>query len=119
MSGMWWKSYGSATPQLQKLAMRILSQPASAAASEQSWSEYDFVHDKKRNRLKTDVAQKLVYVHSNLRYLCRLAQYNRHRLLLDDSIKATADLQQALVHGDWDGNCSDCDYEEFTSGQQI
>ena len=64
-----WKSYGSTTPQLQRLAMRLLSQPAIAAASEQSWSEYDYVHDKRRNRLKTKVANKLVFVHSNLRII--------------------------------------------------
>ena len=56
----WWKSYGSCAPQLQSLAMKVLSQPSSAASSEQNWSEYDFIHSKKRNRLKGHIASKLV-----------------------------------------------------------
>ena len=110
----WWKSYGAATPQLQQLAMKILSQPASAAASEQSWSEYDFVHSKKRNRLKSQVASKLVYVHSNLRLLSRHASYARHTDMLDAAVAAFS-LSYSLLADGWDGNCSDDDDDEYTS----
>jgi hypothetical protein len=113
----WWKSYGAATPQLQKLAMRVLSQPASAASSEQSWSEYDFIHSKKRNRLKGDVASKLVYVHSNLRLLGRIKCYNRYEDLL-----ATSELTLAAANRlhtyEWDGDCSEddeCDLESIVT----
>ena len=78
----WWNSFGSSTPQLKSLAMKILSQPASASSSEQSWSEYDFVHSKRRNRLKVKVASKLVYVHSNLRLLRRTRNCERYTRLL-------------------------------------
>ena len=37
----WWGSYGSSTPQLKSLALKVLSQPASASSAGQSWSEYD------------------------------------------------------------------------------
>src|SRR6218665_2433594 len=33
------------------------------------WSTYDFIHNKKRNRLTEARARDLVYVHSNLRLL--------------------------------------------------
>ena len=102
----WWKSYGSSTPQLQQLAMRVLSQPSSAASSEQSWSEYDFVHSEKRNRLKGDIASKLVYVHSNLRLLGRIKLYNRHEVLMATSDLSAAERQSMKLHPDeWDGDC--------------
>ena len=106
----WWKSYGSSTPQLQQLAMRVLSQPSSAASSEQSWSEYDFVHSEKRNRLKGDIASKLVYVHSNLRLLGRIKLYNRHEVLMATSDLSAAEMQSLKLHPDeWDGDCSEDD----------
>ena len=81
-------AYSTDAPQLKFLAMRLLSQPASASSSEQSWSEDDFVHSKKRNRLKTDVARKLVYVHSNMRLLAQNEARARHDELMKQSVLA-------------------------------
>ncbi len=92
--------------------MRILSQPASASFAEQSWSEYDFVHNKRRNRLKTEVASKLVYVHSNLRLLRKVHSYSRYADLLQESVKTASDLQFKLEYEECDGNCSDVDLDE-------
>ena len=113
----WWASYGASAPQLKALAMKVLSQPASASASEQSWSEHDFVHSKRRNRLKVNVARDLVYVHSNLRLLRKSRNCSRYVDLLKLSAEQ-ARLQQSkmLDHVStegWDGDCSD---EEETSG---
>jgi hypothetical protein len=124
---MWWASYGSSVPQLQKIAMRLLSQPAAASSSEQSWSEYDFVHNKKRNRLKTETASKLVFVHANLRMLNRIQAraYKRHERLhgVEGCANATSPsiaesnklYQHSLFADGLDGNCSDTDeVEEIT-----
>lgn len=46
-------------------------QVSSASSCERNWSSYEFIHSKKRNRLNTERAEKLVYVHSNLRLLSR------------------------------------------------
>lgn len=43
----------------------------SSSACERNWSEYAFIHSVKRNRLGTQKAQDLVFVHSNLRLLSR------------------------------------------------
>jgi hypothetical protein len=117
----WWKSYGASTPQLQCLAMKVLSQPGSAASSEQSWSEYDFVHSKKRNRLKTAVASHLVYVHSNLRLLGRSKTYARHEKLLVDSNLSTNSLSEAVLNhtDDWDGDCSEDDDADCQSAHSV
>ena len=44
-------------------------QVTSACACERSWSTYGYIHNKLRNRLDPQRAEKLVYVFSNLRFL--------------------------------------------------
>jgi hypothetical protein len=63
----WWDMYGVGHPELRKLAIRILAQPSSACACERAWSNYDFIHNTRRNRLKQSRARDLVYVFSNSR----------------------------------------------------
>jgi hypothetical protein len=65
----WWDLRKGKAPALAKVAMRLLSQVSSACACERNWSTYDFIHNKLRNRLDPARAEKLVFVHSNLRLL--------------------------------------------------
>lgn len=65
----WWEMYGATTPILQALAMKVLAQVSSACACERNWSSYDFIHNKKRNKLQPQRARDLVYVFSNRRLL--------------------------------------------------
>jgi len=105
----WWQYYGASTPQLQHLAIKLLSQPSSASSSEQSWSEYDYIHNRQRNRLNISVARNLVYVHANSRLLNSLRSYSRYTNLMEDSRQAfnTGILRTQLVSDGWDGNCSE------------
>jgi len=109
----WWKCYGASTPQLQLLAMKVLSQPSSASSSEQSWSEYDFIHNKKRNRLQVTVARNLVYVHANMRLLQNLRSYDRYSDLMEESRRATSSeaLRSELLNDGWDGDCDEEDVD--------
>jgi len=66
-SYQWWQQAGGEFPELQSVAIRVLSMVSSAGSSERVWSTYDFVHSKKRNRLDPDRAGDLVYVHKNRR----------------------------------------------------
>jgi hAT family C-terminal dimerisation region len=54
---------------LRSLALRILTIPASSAASERNWSSFGYILDNKRNRLTPERATKLVYLYSNLRLI--------------------------------------------------
>jgi hypothetical protein len=63
---VWWDFYRSGTPELQKFAIRILSQGSSASACERNWSAFNHIHSKKRNRLLSRNLEDLVYVRSNL-----------------------------------------------------
>ncbi|MCO5597023.1 hypothetical protein L7F22_051096 [Adiantum nelumboides] len=67
----WWQNYGTRALELQRLAIRVLSQVSSASACERNWSTYGFIHSLKRNRLGHSKADDLVYVHSNLRLISR------------------------------------------------
>ena len=68
MSGAeWWELVGAETPEIQRMALILLSKSGSVSMNERTWKEYSWVHSKSRNRLKPTRAEKLVIVHSNLR----------------------------------------------------
>lgn len=64
---LWWEDYGGNTPNLQKVAIKILSQPASSSRCERNWSTFEHIHSKKRNRFTHERLNDLVFVHYNLR----------------------------------------------------
>ncbi|KAH7288100.1 hypothetical protein KP509_31G012000 [Ceratopteris richardii] len=68
---LWWKDFGFDGPNLQQLAIRILSQACTTSCLEQLWSVYRHVSSKKRNRLGVQRASDLVFVSANLRMLRR------------------------------------------------
>ena len=59
--------YGASVPELQEVAMLVLSQPASASIIERINGEFAFVKDRRRNRLAHQKANKLVGLFHNLR----------------------------------------------------
>ncbi|KAF7811629.1 uncharacterized protein G2W53_032605 [Senna tora] len=63
----WWKTFGYSSPNVQKLAIRLLSQTASSSGCERNWSVFERIHTKKRNRLEHKRLNDLVYIHYNLR----------------------------------------------------
>lgn len=60
----WWKGFCSTTI-LSTVAVRILSAPVTSAETERSFSKFSFIHNKRRNKLKTDRAGKLTYIAFN------------------------------------------------------
>ncbi|XP_072064244.1 uncharacterized protein [Arachis hypogaea] len=82
MPDQWWESYGCGAPNLQKLAIRVLSQTCSSLGCERNWSIFEHIHSKKRNRLEHQKLNDLVYVHYNL----RLQQRNQMRNQVYDPI---------------------------------
>lgn len=63
----WWLTYGCSAPNLQKLAIRVLSQTCSASGCERNWSLFEHIHSKKRNRLEHQVMNDIAYVQCNSR----------------------------------------------------
>lgn len=63
----WWLTYGCGAKNLQKLAIRVLSQTCSASGCERNWSLFEHIHSKKRNRLEHQRMNDIAYVQCNLR----------------------------------------------------
>eukprot|EP00253_Pinus_taeda_P004265 PITA_04265 len=63
----WWESIGGQCPQLQRFAIRVLSQTCSASSCERNWSVFEHIHTKKRNCLEQKWLNDLVFVQYNLR----------------------------------------------------
>ena len=55
----WWMMFGSSTPKLQYLAMRLVSQCCSSSGCERNWSTFALLHTKVRNRLSHKKLNKL------------------------------------------------------------
>ncbi|KAK9698531.1 hypothetical protein RND81_08G111000 [Saponaria officinalis] len=68
----WWSTYGSETPELAEIAVRVLAQPISSSSAERVCSTYSYIHNTKRNRLNGARVDKLVFIHSNIRLISRL-----------------------------------------------
>ena len=73
-SALWWEDYGADTLELQRLAIRILSQEASSSLVECLWSSFGHIASKKRNCLGTTKANDLVFVTANLHLLNKVAR---------------------------------------------
>ncbi|XP_059077336.1 uncharacterized protein LOC131876326 [Cryptomeria japonica] len=71
MPDHWWSFFGPMTPNIQKLAIRILSQPGSASGCERNWSMFEHINSKRRNRFSVEKMNDLVFVHYNLRLRMR------------------------------------------------
>ncbi|XP_039003761.1 uncharacterized protein LOC120130623 [Hibiscus syriacus] len=76
----WWMIYGTCTPELQRLAIKVLSQTTSASNCERNWITFSYIHTKARNRLKYKKLEKLVFTYYNM----RLKMRHQKRMRIDD-----------------------------------
>jgi hypothetical protein len=92
----YWETLGGGTPELQELAIKVFKQHTSASLCEHNWSSFEYIFNKKRNRLSTDRVEKLVYVHGNLRY-CKSKQEVRcsHKHASTSLLKYISDVMSA------------------------
>lgn len=65
----WWCLVKGRYPILSEVALKVLSIPATSAASERNWSTFGFIHTKVRNRLNDKRVEKLVYMNWNLKII--------------------------------------------------
>ena len=100
-SWSWWAKYGGHCPELQAVAMEILSLVCGACSCERSWSAFSFIHTKKRNKLSAAKAEELVYVFSNLRLIRKLTEAGSKEVFYawkeaEDSAQVAASLERAV-----------------------
>ncbi|KAG1663926.1 hypothetical protein FOA52_002242 [Chlamydomonas sp. UWO 241] len=65
---LWWYEFAlPKAPELSKVAMRLLTICTSSSGLERAWSTYEFIHNRRRNRLRATRASKLVDIFSNMK----------------------------------------------------
>ncbi|GLU16677.1 hypothetical protein SLE2022_330970 [Rubroshorea leprosula] len=84
----WWQQHGISCLELQRIAIRILSQTCTSLGCEHSWSIYDQVHSR---RLHSSLSRKrwndFTYVHYNLRMReCQLGRKHDNLISFDGAM---------------------------------
>lgn len=93
----WWQQHGISCLELQRIAVRILSQTCSSFACEHDGSMYDQIYSKRKNRLSQKKVNDIMYVHYNLRLReCQVRKRSRE----SKSTSAENVLQEHLL-ADW------------------
>ena len=89
---LWWDQNGGSVPELQVFARMVLAQPGSASICERINSEFEFVKDRRRNRLGHDKANLLVGLFHNLRLLKKMKQpnYSEPTIAWNDDVEKSA-----------------------------
>lgn len=89
---LWWDQHGGSVPELQAFARLVTAQPASASICERINCEFEFVKDRRRNRLSHDKANKLVALFHNLRLLKRMRdpQYSEPTIAWSEDLEHSA-----------------------------
>ncbi|KAH7440678.1 hypothetical protein KP509_03G005700 [Ceratopteris richardii] len=90
--------FGFDGPELQQLAIRILSQACTTSCLEQLWSVYGHVASKKRNILGVQRASDLVFVSANLRMLRKtqsMASYPFTEWEMEDKVQGEEHEEEA------------------------
>eukprot|EP00253_Pinus_taeda_P036234 PITA_36234 len=77
---------GTEAPQLQKFAIRVLSQACSASSCEHNWSMFEHIHNKKKNKLEHERLEKLFFIYYNHRMLTKQVQPKDTNPILLDTI---------------------------------
>ena len=96
-SYLWWDQHGAAVPELQAVARMILAQPGSASICERINSEFEFIKDRRRNRLSHDKADKLVALFHNLRLLKRMKKPNYSEPMVAWGDEEALDVEKSRV----------------------
>lgn len=112
----WWQQHGISCIELQRIAVRILSQTCSSFACEHDWSLYDQIHSKRQNFLSQKKLNDIMYVHYNLRLReCQVRKRSRD----PKSTSVDSVLQEHLLR-DWivDANAQSSDSDKVISAEE-
>ncbi|CAI9109764.1 OLC1v1009659C1 [Oldenlandia corymbosa var. corymbosa] len=91
----WWQQHGINCLELQRIAVRILSQTCSSFGCEHSWSMFDKMYSRRHNHTAQRRLNDIIYVHYNLRLRER-----QIRKRSGDSIPLESILDETLLY-DW------------------
>ncbi|KAF1893136.1 hypothetical protein Lal_00015567 [Lupinus albus] len=76
----WWMIFGSCSPELKSIAIKVLSQTTSATNCERNRSTFSYIHTKKRNRLTYNRLHRHVYTFYNMKLKMRTEMRSREEI---------------------------------------
>lgn len=79
----WWQQHGISSLELQRIAVRILSQTCSSFGCEHNWSIFDQIYSQRQNSLAQKRLNDLIYIHYNLRLRERQLRKRTNEISLD------------------------------------
>lgn len=82
----WWQQHGICCLELQRIAVRILSQTCSSIGCEHNWSIFDQMYNLRSNHLSQNRSNDLMYVHYNLRLRELQVRRGNSSISLDNSL---------------------------------
>ncbi|KAJ7955323.1 HAT dimerization domain-containing protein [Quillaja saponaria] len=91
----WWQQHRISCLELQRIAVRVLSQTCLSSGCDHDWSMYDQIYSKRHNCLAHKKLNDLMYVHYNLRL-----RECQERKRASESISVDSVLQERLLD-DW------------------
>lgn len=72
----WWDNFGNGAIELQRLAIRVLSQCCSATGCERNWDTFKYFHSRKLSRLERSRLSDVIFVRYNLKLRERYKDWN-------------------------------------------
>ncbi|XP_031127560.1 uncharacterized protein LOC116029653 [Ipomoea triloba] len=88
---MWLSTFGVGTPNLKRIAMKIICLASSSLGCERNWSTFEGVHTNKRNRLESNYLNNLVFVKFNANLVNKMKKEQNVELLLDSDASLAQD----------------------------
>ncbi|KAF1885331.1 hypothetical protein Lal_00029220, partial [Lupinus albus] len=80
----WWDFFGDETPELKRFALRVLSLTCSSSGCERNWSAFEMVHTKRRNKLKQETMNDVIFVMANSKLSKKKQARKGVELTIDD-----------------------------------
>ncbi|CAL5199978.1 unnamed protein product [Lathyrus oleraceus] len=94
----WWESYGDEHLELPVFAICVLSLICSSSKCERNWNAFEMVHTKRRNRLKQNTMNDVVFVMTN----SKLAKKKKNRKTKEYKLSDIVSDNEWIVNNDED-----------------
>jgi hypothetical protein len=110
---IYWEMYGAELPNLRGACMRVLCLVSSSSACERTWSTYEYIHSKKRNRLTAPRCNDLVWVFTNTRLRNKLLHPKYEADMVEWSDPEESEEEEKAAPG------ADSDRDEWDEGTDM
>ena len=92
----WWKFVSNLSDHMEisEIAIRLLHIQPTNTAVERSFSRQKHIHSKERNRLGSEIVNKLMFVHSNMKTFNNDENFNENDYVLESDIDSSSESEE-------------------------